>query len=296
MAASHKITFIVGATATGKSQLAMQLALQTGAAIVNADSIQCYKHLQIGAAKPTAEDMRQVEHLLYGFVELDQNFTAGDYRRAALKIIEEQITKRPLVFVGGSGFYFQALEKGMYDVSPVPSSIHQKVEKLKAAGLVYEELEKHDQKSAVRIGRQDTYRLERALELVLSENKTLLAIEEDFRSKNKSLGEIYTLEKIGLSCERAFLRERVRARIHKMLDEGLVREVEELIAQGFGGTRALQSVGYREVVAYLRGEMRRDDLIDAIVTSTMQLAKKQQTWFKRDKAIVWRDISTAINS
>jgi tRNA dimethylallyltransferase len=287
---THGITFVVGPTAVGKSELALSMAVDSGAAIVNADSIQCYKQLDIGAAKPSREDMNLVTHFLYGFVVLTQHLTAGDYRRAALQVIEEQISHRSLIFVGGSGFYFQALEKGMFDVGPISESIRAEVQEVVKSDLLYKKLTELDPAAALKIGPQDLYRLERALELVLSEKKTLVQIESDFKAKHQQLGDLYPLKKIGLFCERDRLKARVTQRTQKMLKMGLVDEVQSLFRQGFQDARPLQSVGYREVGMFLRGEIPQSELLPAIVTSTMQLAKKQRTWFQRDKQIEWREV------
>lgn len=269
----------------------MQEASKNNGAIVNADSIQFFKHLQIGAAKPTPQDMQKVPHFLYDIVAPNEEFTAGDYRRSALKVIEEQIASRPLYIVGGSGFYLQALEKGMYDVGPVPKNIQEQVAQFKAQGALYSELQARDPHSAARIGERDPYRLERALGLVLSEGRTLKEIEEQFKCQNETLGQQYKLEKVGVKCDREVLRKRIARRTEQMLEMGFIEEVESLLKIGYADTKPLCSVGYKEVVAFLNGCMRRADLLPTIVTSTMQLAKKQMTWFKRDHEIQWINLS-----
>ncbi|OFZ12785.1 MAG: tRNA (adenosine(37)-N6)-dimethylallyltransferase MiaA [Bdellovibrionales bacterium RBG_16_40_8] len=281
------ITFVVGQTASGKSCWAIKEAIKSGGAILNADSIQIYRHLNIGAAKPTSEDQKRVEHFLYDMVLPSEEFTAGDYRRAALAVIEKELPSRPLFIVGGSGFYLQALENGMFEVSPISAEIKKKVSLLIDSNQLYSELCHVDPISAKRIEANDTYRLRRALEVTLSEGKAFSKIDEQFRKSRKRLKDKYRVRKIGIGCDKEKLRHRVTLRAEMMLSAGLIDEVERLINMGYADTKALNSVGYKEVASFLSGGMKKEELLQAIITSTMQLAKRQMTWFKRDKEIVW---------
>lgn len=258
-----------------------------GGVIVNADSIQVYKYLNIGSAKPTAQEREEVPHFLYDIVEPDGLFTAGDYRRAALPVIDEQVKNGPVLIVGGSGFYIQALDKGMYDVEPVSPENMKLIESWVQEGVLWDRLVEKDPEAAQRIGAQDQYRLQRALEMVISKGKPVREIEQEFASAQQGLGARYHVQKIGIRCDREKLRRRVEIRTEKMLNLGLIEEVEGLIQRGFEHTKALSSVGYRECVAYLKGHLKKHELKALIVTSTMQLAKKQSTWFRRDPEIVW---------
>lgn len=284
---SNSITFVVGPTAAGKSNWALSEALKSGGIIANADSVQIYKGLNIGAAKPSAIELSQIPHFLYDIVSPLESFTAGDFRRKALSLIEEKIKSQPIFFVGGSGFYIQALEKGMFEVAPIPAQVKIQIEQIKAQNRLFEELKFRDLKSAIKIGSSDPYRLERALELVLSEGRSVDAIRAEFEQKNQLLSKSYKIRKVGLFVDRESLRKRVLERTQNMLDAGLVTEVEGLLKAGFADTKALKSIGYKEVVAYLSGSLKREELVPAIVTSTMQLAKRQMTWFKRDLEIEW---------
>ncbi|MCB0350826.1 MAG: tRNA (adenosine(37)-N6)-dimethylallyltransferase MiaA [Bdellovibrionales bacterium] len=284
---SNLITFVVGPTASGKSNWALSEAEKSGGAIVNADSVQAYTDLTIGAAKPSEEDRKRISHYLYDIISPHDNFTAGDYRRKALQIIEEKISAQPLFFVGGSGFYIQALEKGMFEIEAIPPHILQMVDEIKSQNRLFEELKLRDMKAAIKIGPTDPYRLERALGVVLSEGRALDIIRAEFESQNKPLGEQYKLKKIGIYVDRDQLRKRVVSRTKTMLASGFIEEVEGLLSKGFADTKALKSVGYKEVVSFLKGELKREELLSLVVTSTMQLAKRQMTWFKRDQEIQW---------
>jgi tRNA dimethylallyltransferase len=284
----HEVVFVVGPTGAGKSNWALNEAARVGGVIVNADSIQIYKHLDIGSAKPTKEDQARVPHFLYSHIDPQDEFTAGDYRRAAWAVLEEQAPLRPVFVVGGSGFYLQALEKGLYEVGPIPAVIEEKVRVIKEAQQLFEELKKVDPQSATKIGPNDHYRLQRALEVVLTEGRTMGEIRESFATSGQRLQEKFPLRKVGIGCERSILRARVARRTEDILRQGFVQEVEGLLRRGYRGTKALASVGYREVVSHLDGRLHGKDLPDAILTSTMQLAKRQMTWFKRDSEILWQ--------
>lgn len=286
----NQIFFVVGPTASGKSAWALREAKNNNGIIVNADSVQVYKYLNIGSAKPNELEQKEVPHFLYDIVEPSIQFTAGDYYRAAMKVIEENIEKNNIYFVGGSGFYLQALEKGMFDVGPIPAEIQNKVAQINSPQELYNHLMKVDEKAAQKIGSSDPYRLSRALSVVWSTGKTMAQIEDEFRAKNLSLSQKYSLIKVGIHCDRKTLRDRVTSRTEKMLQAGLLDEVKNLMAKGFAETKALSSVGYKECIEFLGGGMSMEDLKSKIVTSTMQLAKRQMTWFKRDKEIKWLEL------
>jgi tRNA dimethylallyltransferase len=282
------LTFIVGPTACGKSQLALELAQKNKGAIVNADSVQVYKHLNIGSAKPTLNEQALVPHFLYDLVEPSQVFTAGNYRRAAMEIIDTYADKMPLYFVGGSGFYIQALEKGMYEVEPPTPEIVALLDDWEKQGTLYQELHVRDPKTAGRLPEGDLYRIRRALEITLTTGRPFSDVDSQFKSQTSELLKRFDIKKIGIMIDRAQLRQRVEERTRKMLQAGLLDEVKDLLARGYGDSRALQSVGYKECLAYLAGQQNPEELFQNIVTSTMQLAKKQMTWFRRDIAIQWQ--------
>tara|TARA_B100001248_G_scaffold262195_1_gene256639 strand:+ start:1669 stop:2562 length:894 start_codon:yes stop_codon:yes gene_type:complete len=278
------VLFLVGTTASGKSQMAMRLAEKFAAEIVNADSIQVYEGLDIGSAKPSAKDFEAIPHHLYSHVPKGKVYTAGDYEKEALRVLEN--IKAPLaIVVGGSGFYLQALEKGMFDAAKPSPEIKQKMEERmqeEGAEKLYHELMDQDPAYAKRISIHDSYRILRAHELLL-QNKMPSDLKQDFQVREFP----YPYLKIGMDVPKEILRQRVAQRTEKMLAEGLIEETRSLIDLGFEEWPALNSVGYREVKEYLRGELVKEDLPEKITTKTMQLAKKQRTWFRRDVNINW---------
>lgn len=295
VASSRKVTFIVGPTGVGKSDHALSLASKNGMAIVNADSLQVYKGLDIGTSKPTLEERSQCPHYLFDIVKPGEAFTAGDYRRAVIDVLEN--IRVDAYIVGGSGFYIQALEKGMYEVGSVSESVKSEVEEriskyshLGEKQSVVMALQEVDAAAAQRIPINDQYRLRRALEVSLSLGRPFSDLQREFESQHRPLSEFYSIEKIGLKMSRDKLLKRIQERTGHMLEKGLIEETRKFLDQGLEGWSPLRSVGYKETSAYLKGQIQREELFDAIVRATMRLAKKQMTWFRRDKDIQWHEV------
>ncbi len=294
---NFQVYFIVGTTAVGKSQWALKWAQEHGGTILNGDSVQVYKKVNIGTAKPSLNDFKKCPHLLYDFVEPPHQFTAGEYFDVARKTLEEKSKDPscPCVFVvGGSGFYLKALENGMFDVPEPSEEVIQKIEEWRKNEInLYEELKKLDPTYAQKLGPTDEYRVQRGLEINLSFGKNVLDVESEFQENKDSFP--YSIKKIGLFTERTLLREKVKARIQKMLDKGLTDEVEALLSEGLADWAPLKSVGYKEVVSYLKKEYTFDQMKERLEINTMQLAKRQRTWFKKQDDIVWYDVVEDLN-
>jgi tRNA dimethylallyltransferase len=285
---AHQVYFVVGPTAVGKSRWALGEALRTEGVMVNADSVQFYRGFDIGTAKPTLKERSLVPHFLYDVSDPDEPITAADFRERALAVIAESVRKRPVYVVGGSGFYLQALEKGIHEAPPLTAQTLARLsEERDRYGLQYlhDRLTELDPKVARKISANDSYRLQRNLGLIYQTGQTVTAIREEFRKKAFEFP--FPLKKIGFRLNRSELRVRVQQRVLKMLEDGWIEEVEGLLTKGYGSSKAMQSIGYKEVYGYLQGDMDRDELNERIVTSTMQLAKRQMTWFRRDVEIDW---------
>lgn len=286
MANKAPIIFIQGPTGTGKSKLSLVLAKQLQGSIINCDSVQAYKHVSIGSAKPTVEEKKIVPHYLYDEVDYPEELTAGVYRRKAMQIIEKLNVQQKAIFVvGGSGFYFQALEKGMLEVDDITPEVTSQVEQMLSElskKQFHQELQKLDPESANRIEVADTYRIQRALCLNIQHKKTLKQLD-----LMKTPGLENPILKIGLWLERDELLPLVEKRTHAMFEQGFVAEVESLLDKGFSDWWPLSSVGYKEVVSYLNKEFDLQTCKAEIIKNTLRLAKKQRTWFKRDKNINW---------
>lgn len=289
MIAGRKVIFVVGATATGKSEWALKLAQEFNGVIVNCDSIQLYKHVDIGAAKPSKDEMKLVPHYLFDYVLPPQEMTAGQYHRDFFNCLKEIPEGRPVFVVGGTGFYFMAIEKGMYPVLPVATEIQKQVaDELAIEGgaeKLHQELLAKDPEYGTKIHLSDHYRIGRAIELMRSQNKTVTQIQKEFADVQEKFP--YPLLKIGPSWDRDVLKERIHLRTQKMLQQGLLDEVRLLLDQGLESWAPMSSVGYKESIAYLKGEISSEDLLEEISKNTRQLAKRQRTWFQRDKEIHW---------
>ncbi|RYZ76751.1 MAG: tRNA (adenosine(37)-N6)-dimethylallyltransferase MiaA [Proteobacteria bacterium] len=293
------LLFVVGTTAVGKSDFAVEVSELFNALheeylqpeIINTDSVAFFEGVQIGAAKPSEDLLARAPHHLVGHVKKAAKYTAGEFRRDALQLLEERNAEcRNFLAVGGSGFYVQALEKGMYDVADpseeVKFALAQDVAEIGMVEL-YEELRKRDPETHARLNANDHYRILRALEVLRSDSqgRTMGKIREDFERSRPPAP--FHVSKIGLFRDRTVLREKVTERTRRMLKEGFIDEVIALREEGLGPWSPMMSVGYKEIQAMLDGELAKSELEQAIVTSTMQLAKSQMTWFKRDSEIEW---------
>lgn len=290
-----KLIFLAGPTAVGKTDLAIELAKNLEAEIVNADSIQCYELLQIGAAKPSAKQLEMVPHHLIGFWPLAQQLTVADFQRAALKVFSEAGSRgiKALVVVGGSGFYLGALQNGLTKLEPIPLEIRQQVERdLQEKGLpfLYEELRISDPDTSEKIHANDSYRILRSLEIIRTHKQPLSELKKQNQYDQP-------LEVQWLCCDRlrSELHERIELRTNQMLKDGLVGEVQSLINQGFQASPALQSIGYAEVLQFLEGKISSDELAQRITQKTRQLAKRQLTWFRHQvPQASWLDLSSPL--
>ena len=287
----RKVIFICGPTASGKSSLALQLAKNLASemliALINCDSVQVYEDLLIGSASPTREEKSICPHYLYNYIKFPDEVSVGSYYRDFAQTLETIPEEYGLFVVGGSGFYLQALEFGLYDMPPVAEEVRQQVQsdlEKSGPGPLYEELKKHDPATASRIHINDHYRLTRAVEVIRSNLTTMTAASE---KKQKQFH--LDVRKIGLRYEKTELLERVQTRTKQMLKSGLIEETRKMLDLGRAQWAPLASVGYLETKKFLQGELPQDQLESEINLKTMQLIKKQLTWFKRDQEILWKE-------
>ena len=288
-----KVVFVVGPTASGKSQWALSLAQEFSGAIINGDSLQFYQGMDIGTSKPSLSERALVPHYLFDRVPVGgASVTAGQFRQWALEVLERG--EHPLYFVvGGSGFYLKALEKGMFPVDAIAAPVRSRVRELMVSGSAYKTLQSVDPHSAKVIKPQDNYRVSRALEVFYNQGVPLSQLRRDFfvQSGNNFP---YRYKKLGIAASKANLQTRVHIRVDQMLGKGLVKEVQGLLLalqefpQGASSWAPLQSIGYKEVVEGLEQNWSEAQMAEAIIQNTMRLVKKQNTWFARDDEIIWR--------
>lgn len=290
MSCETPLIFIVGPTASGKSSFALEYAEKKGMHIVNADSVQVFKSLNIGTAKPTPSEMQRVAHHLFDFVDEGAEYTAADYRRDVLSLLDmkEKYFPKGVLVVGGSGFYIQALIKGMYSLPKVTEEVKEEVQKSALGNGWKEALQKVlriDPFSKDLLHENDHYRIQRALEMIALTGKSPRQLQAEFEEKNCGI-ENPTLM-LGFEIERDVLRLRVEERTKKMLTSGWIEEVKELRDRGLSDWAPMKSVGYLEVQSFLDAEMNKDEMEERINISTMQLAKKQMTWFRNRMQVQW---------
>jgi tRNA dimethylallyltransferase len=289
-----RVVFIVGPTATGKTDFALEVCEKFKSEIVNGDSLQVYKELNIGTAKPSLQQRGRIPHHLFDVVDLGGAYTAADYREQSLYTLQ-QIEKRNLPLacvVGGSGFYLQALYQGMYSLPKVSGEIKQKAQELitQSADLAYQELCRLDPEYGQKVSSKDHYRVQRGLEMIWSSGKTVTETKKDF---TESSATAFPFKSIWIGLDQAVedLKQRVALRVKLMLEQGLIQEVidlrEKLRKRNMGNWPPLQSVGYKEVQELLDGKIKQSELAEKIVISTMQLAKKQRTWFRNQVDTKW---------
>jgi tRNA dimethylallyltransferase len=280
---------IAGPTASGKTALAIEMARARGAAIVNTDSMQVYGVLDRLTARPNADELAAAEHLLFGHVDPGRRYSTGAWLADAGKVIQEaEKESRELIFVGGTGLYFDALINGFADIPPVPVKVIQAAEKeiqgLDATGR-FRLLSERDPATAARIGVADPQRVVRALSVLAATGKPLSAYQGD---NSTPLLEGYALEKIVLMPERGLLRRRIAERFAAMMEAGAVEEVQALLALNLDPSLpAMKAIGVKEIAAMLRGEISPDEAVELAVTATRQYAKRQSTWF-RNRMGDWR--------
>lgn len=292
--------FILGPTCSGKTDLSFYLSSKMDSFMINADSVQMYKGLDIGSSKPavlkksSAFRGKQVQisekevrnFYLLDFVSPPNIYTAGQYEKEARSLLKKYLPHQTALVVGGSGFYLQALEKGCYPISKMNQEVkNQLLKEEKDMGLsyLYQKLKKKDPEYAVSVHPHDRYRIIRALSL--TETEKMSSVEKEFKARPFS----YKIIKVGLTGSSAVLRKRVELRTKNILARGLIEEVKSLKKKNLENFPILQSVGYKEVLLYLEGKMREEELYEKIVQRTMQLIKKQKVWFKRDLSIRWYD-------
>lgn len=280
----------MGPTASGKSGWALEQAAQYNGSIVNIDSVQFYKDLIIGSAAPTETEKKQVPHHLYSYVEAPVEMTAGMYLKDFYNLIENSDIKFPLFIVGGTGFYIQALEKGMFNVEPIPEEFRKAIEEeliKSGAEKLYVELKQKDPDSKIHIN--DHFRLVRAIEIIRYTGQ----IPSQLKTQPENNKNEFPFEyiKVGFNFEKLDFEKRVKLRTEKMIRQGIIEEISPFVDKNLTDWAPLQSVGYKETVQYLREQKNKEWLFEAINQSTMQLIKKQKTWFKRDAAILWSNQS-----
>ncbi len=282
------LVIILGPTAVGKSELAIDLAQRLAGEIINCDSMQVYRGFDIGTDKPPLEIRQKVCHHLIDIVDPDTQFTAAAFVEHALTAIQQIVSRNhlPLV-VGGTGLYLKALTEGLFPGPGRNQEVRQNIEReIETHGLdvLYQRLLTVDPEYGQKIHPHDRVRIVRALEVYVLTGKP---ISEHFKSTRPYL-EGFKLTKIGLKLDKKELSKRIDERVDRMFARGLVTETQKLLSQGIPESAPpFQALGYKQVLNYLRGKISLDEAKEQTKKETRQYAKRQTTWFRRMKGIVW---------
>ena len=281
---SKTAIFITGPTAVGKTNVAIKIAEWLQTEIISFDSRQFYRELKIGAAPPSSEELSRVPHHLVGHLSVNDDYSAGDFEREALDKLDEIFEKQDTaVLVGGSGLYMRILTDGFDEMPAIPEEIRKQLnDELEKNGLevLAEELSQKDPHYFTQVDRQNQQRIIRALEVIRTSGKTYTSFRQGKKTKRP-----FDIIKIGLDLPREELYERINLRVDKMMEAGLEEEVKQLLP--FRAKNSMQTVGYKELIRYFDGEIDLDFAIEEIKKNSRRYAKRQLTWFRREKEIEW---------
>ncbi len=288
-----KIIILLGPTGVGKTGASMLLAQALETEIISADSMQVYRGMDIGTAKPSETERAAVTHHMIDIADPTESFSTGEYIKTIAAIIEDLHSrgKVPLI-VGGTGLYIKAVTRGIFSGPSADWDLREELLSAEDAeqGILYEHLLKADPEAAARIERNDTRRIVRALEVCLKSKDRMSVLQ---KSLTRPLP--YDFIKIGLTRKREELYRMIDARVDRMLEEGLLKEVKELLAKAPDRT-PLQAIGYKEIISFLRGEISIEEAVRLVKRNTRRYAKRQFAWFKKEEGIRWIDVTGRFKS
>lgn len=286
----HPIRFIVGPTAVGKSEVAFALARQIGAEIIACDSMQVYRQIAIASDKPDQKTCQELPHHCLDIADVSEEFNVSRYRRAAIEAIDDIDRRgRPIVFCGGSGMYMSILLDGIMEQlsrNPVLREQLQKRAIVEGVDALHRQLAELDPEAAARIHPHDAKRIIRALEVCLNSGTTM----SEMQIKRQGIWGTRPIEITVLDRPRDILYERIERRIDAMFDKGLVEEIRSVIGNPLSTTAGVL-IGIREVGGYLKGDYDLAQARYLMKLNTRHYAKRQLTWFRREKRAVWMDIN-----
>ena len=287
---TSKLICLLGPTAVGKTEIAIQLAQHLNAEIISVDSRQIYRQMDIGTAKPTLEEQQAARHHLIDCVDISQPFSVADYQRLAdTAIADIQNRGKRVLLVGGAGLYFRAVVDGLFEGPGADPTLREQLERevsQHGADVLHERLRSCDPESADRIHPNNIIRVIRAIEVYELTGIPMSELQQQWHPEKQR----YPIIAFCLTMPRPLLYHRIEQRVDIMLANGLIAEVESLLAAGYTrDTVALQSFGYRELIAYLNGECTYIEAISQLKQNTRRFAKRQLTWFRKDTRLEWID-------
>jgi len=285
----NKIIVIVGPTAVGKTHISVELAKKLGTEIISADSMQIYKGMDIGTAKVTEDEKQGIIHHMIDIVSPDEDYSVSEFKYTAEKIIDRLLEEKKVpVIVGGSGLYVNSL---IYDLDFGNARSDEKLReyytyyyKKHGEDALYDKLLKIDPEAAEKIHKKNVKRVIRALEVYDITGSKFSEINTDIRKESNK----YDCILAGLSMERKVLYERINQRVDEMLSKGLLEEVRSLMEKGYGKNLvSMRGIGYKEIIDHLEGITDYDEAADILKRNTRRFAKRQYTWFLKDRNVKW---------
>ena len=294
---SKTLLLLLGPTGVGKTELSLRVAEHYGCPILNCDSRQVFRGIPIGTAAPTAQELARVKHYFIASRDLQDDYNAGRYERDALELLDELfLTHDVVVMTGGSMLYADAVCNGLDDLPTIPDAIRAEVtENFKLQGLTWlqQEVQRLDPEYWEMVDQSNPARLAHCVELSLTTGKPYSSLRTNTRKERP-----FRILKIALERPREELYERINTRVSQMMEDGLLEEAKAVYP--LRRLNSLQTVGYRELFGYLDGEYDLQRAVELIRQNTRHYAKRQMTWFRRDKEIHWidanNDYEKSINS
>ena len=286
----QKVIVICGPTASGKTSLSIELAKKINGEIISCDSMQIYKEMNIGTAKPTNEEMQGIKHYLIDYVSPETRYSVADYKKDAICAIKKvlQSGKVPII-VGGTGLYLESLIYGIeYNEIETDLEYRKYLEDIiykEGLEKLYKKAIEIDKEAATKISVNDKKRICRILEIYHATGKTKTELEIESR-KN---GPDYDYILFGITMDREKLYERINKRVDIMIEQGLIDEVKQILKIHSNFPTAMQGLGYKEVIEYLNGDVSKEEMIEKIKRETRRYEKRQITWFKKYKNLIWLD-------
>ena len=278
------VIIICGPTAVGKTAVAISIAKQFQTEIISADSRQCFRELKIGVARPSGEELKEVSHHFIASHSINENINAAFFEKYALQKVNQLFKNHDIVImVGGTGLYIKAFCEGLDEIPSIDESARKKIidsYEMHGLGWLQEEIKMKDPEFYKSGEIQNPQRMMRALEVIEATGQSILSFRRNEKAKRD-----FKISKIGLELPKEELHANINLRVDKMVNDGLVEEVNSL--RGYRAVNALQTVGYSEIFEHLDGLMSLEVAIEEIKKNTRQYAKRQMTWFKKDKEINW---------
>jgi tRNA dimethylallyltransferase len=280
---------VLGPTASGKTALSLALARQFDGEIVNCDSVAMYRDFEIGTAKPTRAERTEIPHHLVDFVDPRSDVSAGEYARQARQAVAEIAGRAHLPIVsGGTGLYLRAMLEGLFAGPQRSAALRDRLRRragVRGGDYLHRVLGRLDRAAAEHIHANDIPKVIRAIEVSLAARRPMTELWQQGREPLTG----FRVIRIGLNPERDALYAHINNRAAKMFDEGLIAETEALLAKYGDGARPLSSLGYKQAVQFLRGELDRESALRAAQQAHRNYAKRQMTWFRREPEVIWID-------